>query len=73
MLEPFRQASNARASWQLLITLVPVAALWWLVSWIGQARLEPVGRVVALLPVLALLVLFSARTFSLFASLSSVM
>ena len=65
VLEPFRQASNARATWQLLTTLAPVAGLWVVVAWIGQAQLEPVRRVVALLPVLALLVLFSARTFSL--------
>ena len=65
VLEPFRQASNARATWQLLTTLAPVAGLWAVVAWIGQAQLDPVRRVVALLPVLALLVLFSARTFSL--------
>ena len=65
LLEPFRQPSNARAVWQLLTTLVPVAGLWWLVAWIGQAELGPARLVLALGPVLALLVLFSARTFSL--------
>ena len=65
ILEPFRQPSNGRAVWQLLTTLMPVAGLWWLVAWIGQAELGPARLVLALGPVLALLVLFSARTFSL--------
>jgi len=65
VLEPFRQPSNARAAWQLLTTLAPTAALWGLVAWLGQAQLGPLRLVVALFPVLALLVLFSARTFSL--------
>ncbi len=64
-LQPFTQSSNARAAWQLLSTLVPVAGLWWLVAWMGQAELAPLRLVATLLPVLALLVLFSARTFSL--------
>ena len=63
-LQPFTQSSNARAAWQLLSTLAPVAGLWGLVAWIGQAELAPLRFVAALLPVLALLVLFSARTFS---------
>lgn len=46
-------------------TLAPVAGLWWTVAWIGQAQVQPLARALALLPVLALLVLFSARTFSL--------
>lgn len=65
ILEPFLQASNARAVWQLVSTLVPVAGLWTLVAWIASGPLAPGWRVVALLPVLILLVLFSARTFSL--------
>jgi len=65
VLEPFRQPSNARAAWQLLCTLGPVAGLWWVVSWLGQAHLPLPGLALALAPVLALLVLFSARTFSL--------
>ncbi len=65
LLEPFLHASNARAVWQLLSTLAPVAGLWCLVAWIGLGPLAPGWRVVALLPVLTLLVLFSARSFSL--------
>lgn len=64
-MEPFRQSSNARAVWQLLSTLGPVAVLWGAVAWLGQAQLGPPRLVLALCPVLALLVLFSARTFSL--------
>ncbi|MEB3318856.1 MAG: fatty acid desaturase [Cyanobacteriota bacterium] len=65
ILEPFRQPSDARASWQLLTTLAPVAGLWTGVAWLGQAQLGLPRLALALLPVLALLVLFSARTFSL--------
>ncbi len=64
-LEPFRQASDARGAWQVVTTLAPVAALWSVVAWLGQAGLALPWLVVSLLPVLALLVLFSARTFSL--------
>ncbi|MFN9644640.1 MAG: fatty acid desaturase [Cyanobacteriota bacterium] len=65
VLEPYLHASNARAVWQLLSTLVPVAGLWLLVAWIGPRPWAPGWRGLALLPVLSLLVLFSARTFSL--------
>ncbi|MFM7515166.1 MAG: fatty acid desaturase [Cyanobium sp.] len=69
----FRSSSDALAAWQLLNTLGPVALLWALVGWIahtpGALAWLPVPRPLAL-PLalaapLALLVLFSARSFSL--------
>ncbi len=65
VLEPFRQSSDGRAAWQVLSTLAPVAGLWGLVAWIGQAGWPWPLSLAALLPVIVLLVLFSARTFSL--------
>lgn len=76
-LAPFRSSSDALAAWQLLNTLGPVALLWALVGWIARAPsphwLMPVRQILPaplflaleLLAPLCLLVLFSARTFSL--------
>jgi omega-6 fatty acid desaturase (delta-12 desaturase) len=61
-LAPFRRSSNALALWQLLSTLLPMALLWASLPWICGSW-GP--RSVLLLPVVALLVLFSARSFSL--------
>ncbi|MBM5806883.1 MAG: fatty acid desaturase [Cyanobacteria bacterium M_surface_10_m2_179] len=61
-LAPFRRSDNLRAVWQLLTTLVPTALLWATLPWIWQPlRLERL----LIVPVLALLVLFSARSFAL--------
>ena len=46
----------------MLNTLIPTALLWWLVGCVMQG--PPIGKL-ALLPILALLVLFSSRSFSL--------
>jgi omega-6 fatty acid desaturase (delta-12 desaturase) len=72
-LAPYRTPSDARAAWQLLNTLGPVALLWALIGWLAHtpSALEwlpvprPLALPLALSPVLTLLVLFSARTFSL--------
>jgi omega-6 fatty acid desaturase (delta-12 desaturase) len=65
LLEPFRQASDARAAWQVFSTLVPIAALWGLIAWIGRSGMQPWRLPLALLVPLGLLVLFSARCFAL--------
>ncbi|MFM9047155.1 MAG: fatty acid desaturase [Cyanobium sp.] len=58
-LKPFISSSNTRASWQILNTLVPYGLLWWAaVSLLHQGSW-------LLVPVLALMVLFMARCFSL--------
>ncbi|WP_259720940.1 fatty acid desaturase [Synechococcus sp. CS-1328] len=58
-LKPFTTPSNWIASWQILNTLVPFGLLWWVAVWsLHQAPL-------LLLPVIALMVLFLARCFSL--------
>jgi omega-6 fatty acid desaturase (delta-12 desaturase) len=49
----------------LLSTLVPVAGLWMLVGWLAAAQPRPLPLALELLLPLSLLVLFSARTFSL--------
>ena len=64
-LEPYRRPSDAIAAWQLLSTLLPVAGLWWLVARLAAAQPQPLTLALELLAPLALLVLFSARTFSL--------
>ena len=61
-LAPFRRSSDARAFWQLLSTLLPMVLLWASLPWIAQpVRLQSV----LILPVVVLLVLLSARSFSL--------
>ena len=76
-LDAYRTPSDARAAWQLLVTLLPIALLWESVHWIGhatpppwlaplhQALPRPLALAVELLAPLALLVLFSARSFAL--------
>lgn len=60
-LASYRVRSDGRAAWQLLVTLVPVALLW-----VAVPRLWAAASLRwLLLPDLALLILFSARTFSL--------
>ncbi|MEI7666761.1 MAG: fatty acid desaturase [Synechococcaceae cyanobacterium ELA263] len=58
-LKPYMVSSDWIGAWQLVNTLVPYAALWWLALWSLHAApwLLP--------PVLALMVLFLARCFSL--------
>jgi len=61
-LEPFRSPDDRIALWQLLNTLVPTAVLWGSVQPLAGAE-SPLRLL--LLPVLVLLVLFSARSFAL--------
>lgn len=58
-LKPFMASSNWIASWQIVNTLLPYGLLWWLAVVCLQQRS------LWLLPVLALMVLFLARCFSL--------
>jgi omega-6 fatty acid desaturase (delta-12 desaturase) len=62
LLEPFRQSDDRIATWQLINTLVPTALLWWFIAVLDQAG---PGLRWLILPALALLVLFSARSFAL--------
>ena len=64
-ISSFLKRSNARATWQLLTTLLPIAGLWCLIGRIDQASLSVVSKIFALLPVLGLLALLSSRAFSL--------
>ena len=60
-LAPFRVSDDRLAWWQVLSTLLPTALLWLAIPRVTQAP----QTVWLLLPVLSLLVLFSARSFSL--------
>jgi omega-6 fatty acid desaturase (delta-12 desaturase) len=61
-LEAYRKSDNRRALFQVISTLAPMAALWWLVPQVAAG--QPLERLL-LLPILVLLVLFSSRSFSL--------
>jgi len=58
-LKPFIGSSNVRGAWQLANTLVPYGLLWWAAVW----SLQHGSWLLA--PVIALMVLFLARCFSL--------
>ena len=62
---PYLRRSNLKASYQILITIFPVALLWLLVAKIDQTSLNTLIKGCALMPVLVLLALFSTRAFSL--------
>ena len=64
-IAPYLHRSNSKATWQLLITFVPVALLWLLVAKIDETSLNILLKVFALMPPLLLLALFSTRAFSL--------
>ncbi len=64
-IAPYLRRSNLKASWQILITICPVALLWLLVAKIDQTSLNALIKGCALMPVLVLLALFSTRAFSL--------
>jgi acyl-lipid omega-6 desaturase (Delta-12 desaturase) len=58
-LKPFMASSNRLAAWQIANTLIPYGLLWWIASW---CHLKAPWL---LLPVMALMMLFLARCFSL--------
>ena len=64
-IAPYLRRSNARASWQLLSTFVPIAVLWIVVTRIDLSSLPTLVKLCALIPVLFVLALFSTRAFSL--------
>ena len=64
-IAPYLQRSNAKGIWQILVTLLPVAILWWIVLRIYQSYLPLPIKVLSFFPVLGLLALFSSRIFSL--------
>ena len=64
-IAPYLRRSNARASWQLLSTFVPVGFLWLIVQKIDLSSFHPFLKLCSLSPVLFLLALFSTRAFSL--------
>ena len=64
-IAPYLRRSNARATWQLLSTFVPVALLWLIVQKIDLSSYSPFIKLCSLIPVVFLLALFSTRAFSL--------
>tara|TARA_Y100001968_G_C19427288_1_gene755074 strand:+ start:1413 stop:2540 length:1128 start_codon:yes stop_codon:yes gene_type:complete len=65
IITSFLKRSNARGTWQVITTFLPIGGLWFLISRIDQASFAVALKIFALLPVLGLLALFSSRAFSL--------
>jgi len=65
LIKPFLKRNNFRASYQLLITVIPIFSLWLIVSKIVYAPLSQITKGVLFIPIFFLLTLLSSRTFSL--------
>ena len=65
IIAPYLHRSNAKASWQVLITILPIAGLWILIESISKSGLSDALKIMQIAPSLVLLTLFSSRTFSL--------
>ena len=65
LIKPFLKRNNYRASYQLIITIIPIISLWLIVSKIVYSPLLLITKGLLLIPILFLLTLFSSRTFSL--------
>ena len=65
VIAPYLYRSNAKASWQVLITILPIVGLWILIQSISKSELSDFFKIVQIAPSLVLLTLLSSRTFSL--------
>jgi len=64
-LAPFLKRSNARAFWQVLTTVIPIALLWILIEFVEKQSSSTFLKALEVFPILALLTLLSLRAFSL--------
>ena len=64
-LSPFLKRSNARAFWQVLTTVIPIAVLWIFIESINEQSSSTSLKALEILPILSLLTLLSLRAFSL--------
>ena len=64
-INPFLKRSNLRAYYQIIVTIVPVIAFWFIVSQIISTNLPSITKGFLLFPNLFFLTLLSSRTFSL--------
>ena len=64
-MKPFLKRSNFRASYQIIVTVIPIISLWLIVSKIISTNLSLISKGFSLIPILFLLTLLSSRTFSL--------
>ena len=65
IIAPYLYRSNAKASWQVLITILPIVGLWILIQSISTSELSDFFKIIQIAPSLVLLTLLSSRTFSL--------
>ena len=65
LIKPFLKRSNYKASFQLVVTLIPIISLWLIVSKIIYYPFSQVTKCLFLIPIFFLLTLLSSRSFSL--------
>ena len=64
-IRPFLKRSNFRASYQIIITIIPIFLLWLIVSELIKTNIPLISKSLLLIPITFLLTLLSSRTFSL--------
>ena len=65
LIKPFLKRNNFKAFFQISSTLLPIITLWLLIYQIKNSGFLLVSKISLFVPILCLLTLFSARTFSL--------
>ena len=65
LIKPFLKRNNYRAFFQLLTTFIPIVSLWVIVSKIVYSSNLQIIKGFLLIPIIFLLTLLSARSFSL--------
>ena len=65
LIKPFLKRNNFRASYQIIITIIPIISLWLIVYKLINSDLLSLTKGFLLIPIVFLLTLLSSRTFSL--------
>ncbi len=65
IIAPYLNRSNAKAFWQVIITILPIVGLWILLGSISISSSYIYFKIIEIVPVLFFLILLSLRTFSL--------
>ncbi len=65
VIAPYLGRSDARATWQIISTIIPVGFLWFLIDWVNRTSSSALIKSLELGPIIFFLILLSSRTFSL--------
>ncbi len=65
IIAPYLHRSNTKATWQVLITILPIIGLWIFIEFISRSAAPIFIKSIEIAPLLGFLTLLSLRTFSL--------